>query len=489
LTYQCADSQDELSIPEAARSVWRDTTYFLIRAAFEDLRFLGIQPKIAKVSLLQELKKVSGALRDVPKENEQEVAAKVNNLTLGGKPLSEVLREIEEGSFLHGVLAKYEPTDSVKAMVDHIEEVWSFVQEDFATKRLQNKIRSEVKFLAANLNREVKGMRQWFTRYREIYGRAAALPKTLGEFDTPDPKRDLGLVRWGCDLSREMEDKIRLFWEMLVSGEDVQLSSASGELASAIEDPEDLDGLIVTCVLLWFLGLFDRVVEAVDGFTKQRWSQVSFPLMVFRFAAYLRGKGDVSRQERGLIVRILEEKLAGLTGEKRGQGLLGLGYVLFYCWLLDNRRHIFDLKWENHEDWHEKSFRAGMEALELLREGSLAKAFAVNHCVYVGSISQIFPEKTRELAWQLTSEESMPEHWNYRFADTFAYGAFLVAMRLRLAAGPEVDESTRSQICESLAVASEWIEKAFPNFGDSEISEHKSQIRQLGIQERCAKSL
>jgi hypothetical protein len=488
LTYP-GDLRESRPSPLAARSVWRDASYFLIRAVFEELRFPGIELKGVNgpIVTLHELSEVSEALNEIPVEIESDISEKLNSLSVGGRSAVEVIGELETLAFVNRVWNNYKPPKPIEAIVENVERVWRFAQSSRATRKLHRQMREGIEHLTAELGREVGEMRRWFDRYRDIMDRAAKLQAEAAKFSTPDPMRDLGLVRWGCDPSERAVERVRTFWENIFSGDAQESARACEALVSEMDSLNDPEDCLVVCAVLWFLGLFSSIVEVLDEFTEGNWLAAPFYLSVLRAAAFLRGKGGVSREERETIVNGLSAKIAHANeGEQMGRCLLGFGYVLFYCWLLENRRFLFDgyhAAEDGSREWIAMSFDAGKMAIDLLPAGSLGRAFAINHCVYVGSVGRIEEAETGRLLWRLSVIESVVEVWNYRFADTFAYRHFLAAIRAFTRKGRGKD--ARQRICGELKSAREWIEKASPEFGDSEITEHRSQIKELHIAAKC----
>jgi hypothetical protein len=492
LTYE-PNNKSEARLPASARTAWRDANYFLVRAIFEELRFPEVDLSESFTDGLVsrgDLEKLAVALRDVAGESDQEIVKKMSALSVAGKPLADVIQELETLSFVNRVWIKYKPTKAAKSLVENIEQVWTFAKGQRATRKLRQKIKGDIESLTTDLSRGVEEMREWFASFRQFFAEAVKLKKEMSEYEIPDPMRDLGLVRWGCSVSSRSIGRIRVFWEKLFAREDQETASACEELAYEIDSLDDAEDCLVACSVLWFLGLFERVVETIDKFTKGRWYDGAYNLAVMRSAAHLRGGGKIDRVEKLEIISRLTDK-AGKQGdpEEQGHSLLGLGYVLFYCWFLENRLLIFDTARNEDElsrQWLFQSAAAGRRAVELLQPGSLAGAFALNHCVYVGSVGNILPDETKEFAWKLSLVSSVRDVWNYRFADTFAYRGFLEAMRLHKVTQPQGPGLHRQLICDHLENAQLWIDKATPSFGDSEIEEHRAQIRQLKIDAGCA---
>jgi hypothetical protein len=488
LTYP-GDLRESRASSLAARAVWRDASYFLIRAVFEALRFPGIELKSAgdPIVTFQELSEVAEALKEIPSEMESDISEKLDSLSVGGRSAVEVIGELETLAFVNRVWKNYKPPKPIQAIVENVERVWTFAQSARATRKLHRQMREGIEHLTAELGREVGEMRRWFDRYRDIMDRAAKLQAEAAKFSTPDPMRDLGLVRWGCDPSERAVGRIRTFWENIFSDDSQESARACEALVSEMDSLNDPEDCLVVCAALWFLGLFSSIVEVLDEFTRGNWLAAPFYLSVLRAAAFLRGKGGVSRRERETIVSGLSAKIAHVKEDEQvGRFLLGFGYVLFYCWLLENRRLLFDgydPAGDGSREWLAMSFDVVKKAIDLLPAGSLGRAFAINHCVYIGSVGRIEEEETNKLSWRLSVIESVQEHWNYRFADTFAYRHFLAAVRAFNHKGR--GREARRRICRELKSAKEWIEKASPDFGDSEITEHRSQIKELHIAAEC----
>jgi hypothetical protein len=485
---------------EHSRSVWRSATYFLIRAIFPALGFARnggsldgglvldtVEPEIT----LDELTEVCRSLGEIPDLQgtvDTKTRERLEEIRIGNQLLAEFLQELEDLSFLKRVFLRYRPSVDFADLIQEIEEIWNFAGSDSALERLEEEIRLEVDQLREELREEVAEFGSWLRAYKNIVRKVDRLQKKMAKYDCPDLLRDFGLIRWGFHSPPDgLEERLESFWEQFSSRADDDRSSAAAELASRVVAPPSREDCLIGASYLWFFGLFSLVAECIQTHL-DRGGEEDYSLEVWRSAAIVRSSPEISREERRAVISGLQVNADIQDGEERGTRLLGLAYVLYYCWIQERRGSILDSTPPPRDDeldhWVEESFESAREAFRSLREGTVARAFALNHCVYVGSVARVREGELTGLAQQLSTFMSS-EEWNYRFADTLSYRQYLRAVREFNALGKDMEAQDRLRLCGYLTLAIDFIEQAVGGFSDDEIKEHKLQIAELQADLNC----
>jgi hypothetical protein len=293
--------------------------------------------------------------------------------------------------------------------------------------------------------------------------------------------RDLGLVRWGYDLSeQERAELVALVGPLIQEGED-DISVQAGELATRIQQARhDTVECGVACAALWALGRFNDIVNLMDECTQGGEREPPPSLIVISAAAAMKSGKLSEPNRRELVNRVWSLKLK-LPEEERKGVLLGVGYVLYHAWKQEmlgaSVRHLTKENLpEEVKLWARQSFEAGEEAFYLLPTGSLTWAFAINHCAYVGMVTGVEAEKSKEFRDELIKLQGFPV-WNNRFDDTL--GVYYLLEAERLAANSE-RKRYLSDLEYLVGRADEYFERAKENdFGDIDIKEHVSRLDQV----------
>jgi hypothetical protein len=265
----------------------------------------------------------------------------------------------------------------------------------------------------------------------------------------------------------------------LFSGiDDPGLLRACAALAEICLVPTTATRCGVACVVLWTLGLFGRVVAAIDTL-ETTVGAAPISLLLMRMAARFRTAERGGEIERGAQVHVLRERIQNEPPEVRGRLLLGLAYV---CYLADGfhgdeggeRRRRLD-----------ESVGYAETALEFMMDDPLGAAFAINHCAYVGTLADPESSRTAEYVDRLLRLRATFA-WHYRFADTLARVYTAKARRLLEDASRTSEIEKRQHLKRvadaNFAIAAEVIATAWPQFADPEVMELEMVIVHLRLQ-------
>lgn len=511
---ECAALLQYPHVAQEPESIFRSTTYYILRASFDALRFDSLKPREGEQSAessaitLTELndvaEQVARALEATTVEQTAELAAvrisqddlmrRIEEIRVGDRDLPTVLEDIEQNAFLKRVLTDYDPPEGFRSILKDFAQVWDAFDTKTASVRLHDAIRSEAQQLANMLGQGVKELKQSFDFTRRVLDRVNAIVRD-GKFPAvPDPMRDLGLVRWAAHLTDEARPVLEGFVQSLfVEGANpVNVTRACSDLVARAESPEDEAMCSAIAGLLWTLGLFRDVIDVINryhDFCRESGNpELPAGLNIMRTAARLRANDSFSRNEKETHMDALEKLVETSSEECRGRLYIGLGYAAFYLWYIDQpligAQSEEDARWAKR--WAERSLGYGERAIKLLTNDPIGLAFAVNHCAFTAMTTGIDHDDTAKFLNSLTNFRDNPNVWNYRFADTIATrylsnarGFWTVARDMK----PQSHErnTNESKACAALNRAEMILNESKPYFGDSEV--HKTLLRVRTMQD------
>lgn len=474
----------------------RDDSYFIMRASFEALRFPGLelagsdQPVVS----YEQLKELAIGLRNLPDRSEVAVQNFLNGIEIDGKPLGQVILDFESLSLLQTIWVRYKLPKHMADLIPKWTEVWAFA----GGNATEIPLRENISVVREELDRNVRRIRTWYEDYTLIQAAARKLQKRLRSYENPDPMRDLGLIRWGVELGPKARRRLVGLVRSLIEGEEDGVRGLPfGHLATALESIQTEEDCVIACACLWLLNRHERVVRVIDRFEKRK-HRLPAGLATMRAAARLHAKHLTIPQKKQLVdeLRMLGQRL---TGRARGQYLLGLGYVAFHAWQdealdKDGARLKGKLTYDDSvaalvSEWSHLSFEAGKEALGVLEPRTLAWAFAVNHCAYVGAAAG-FPEEVYRPYLSYLAKLNASDVWHFRFSDTIAYYHILRAQRLfdLHAEGGEkpIGSGIASLICKDLTAARQALDEIESYYNDREIPQHLKELQLMEQFVNCA---
>jgi len=485
--------------------VFRSTEYYVLRASFEALRFTTLAPAINQnVSFseqplppaitLADLERVWRELTDALTRDDDELAREVEErITIGGRPLWKVIVDIEHASFVERLFNNYHTPPALRSLIDDAVLVFGSDDPAAARTRLRQQIIDEAHEMSAVLEQRLAGLQSWLAIVRNIRKSLRKINGVAGNFDVENPLRDLGMVRWGALVTEQGLGFATTTARALFSADETVVGRATAELAESAFGPHDESGCFATCSVLWMLGLFKDVIDAInrldDHISSASNKNLPVGLGVMRAAARLRiADKEFSRSEKETHIDLLERLVIATGGQ--GRLYLGLAYAAYYVARADSE--ITGNSTTDGSRWSQKSFEWGEHAVSQLVPGELDHAFAINHCAYVGTVFGVFPERTAAYLEQLRQMQMQrAELWHYRFADTIAIADYMSANKkwteiTSYAADTEVTRRLKASACGDIAAARKVLSTAFPYFGDPEIPEHHLDVQRLSIKLGCA---
>lgn len=479
-------------------AILRDADYLSVRAAFGALAFAGM----SSVSVGDSMVSIS-ELRGVARQLDMVLSSRptttweeaLSVIRLGDRALETVVADFENLSFIQAVWRNYPPPPALKDALVDLPIVWDFIKGK--ADIIDAYVRKELTTLFKRLDDTLTNARAWAQDLKTILKAAEHLNHRLQEYDRPDVMRDLGLIRWGVILSEEEKIDLNANVDALLSGDEARITTVASELAYTCKECKTAEQCRVSSAVLWLLGLHDMIVRVTDAFAAGRSGDIPGDLILVGAAARSRGATPLRTAEKAAILERLRQMEGTLESGRRGSYLVGVGYVAFNFWLSEQTDSRAVLESEHREptlreEWVRLSLESGERAIDLLRDDPLGRAFALNHCVYVGCVSKIVPDRTRVHIRALNELRKYTDVWHYRFADTLAYDTYLTALRRwehsrRL--GLEVTGRLRADVCEMLQSARRSLSEASPDFGDPEIAIHRKEIELLEREVVCSASL
>ncbi len=466
---------------EELRFCFRDADYFIVRASFEELRFPKLKtsrPAASEVSL-ENLEAVTRELGAVLKEQ-----GTLDNIYLENAPLKDYIEQFESLSFLRSFWVRYKPPKAMNKFVAGLAEVWAFAREGPTGEAVRNRIAREIKEVQKELRSTVQDLRD---RYQLFY----SIQKFSDEFlrgktkffRSPDPIKDLGLIRWGIELPPESIEQFNALMAMLLADEDEKWWRGCAELTDLVRSIDhNFDQCALACAALWSLRNFTTIVAALDQYNRSA-GALPTSFLLLRAAANLHAKNLPFNVKSELLAETTQ-LIDQLSTKVRPKFLIGLGYLYFHSWEPEKHRDYSKNPQANAikaqlDTWLETSFRLGEEAVETLESFTLYWAFAVNHCTYVGSVGELGGQRINPYLNRLIKLENHRELWNYRFADTLAYYYYLMAKNLFEESGKPANQLTsqdRQIIHANLKSAFDVYARARDYFGDMEIPTHLNEI-------------
>ena len=209
-------------------------------------------------------------------------------------------------------------------------------------------------------------------------------------------------------------------------------------------------------------------------------SRGSIGLELMRSGARMRtGKLDWTSKAR--LLKDLDKLVMSLEDEARDKFIIGLGYLYFHAWEPEKLREkhngaervIVD---DTLRKWILRAMELGEEAVRRLNEFTLEWAYAINHCVYVGTVGGFTVDSYID---RLLQVEKVPNLWNFRFADSLAYHYYHSAKGLWERSGRQSSQRDIDIMLNNIQTARGVYARAEETFGDPEIPVHLNELNRL----------
>lgn len=455
----------------------RNSKYFIVRASFRALGFADATNSQEHSSYLslEKLEELLEQIHDIVDYNEFGLEAEFKNRMISGKTIRDIVREYESLAFLRSVWID----QGLPGPVETLFPQWTAALDYIMRPVFAEQIAEQVHVVQNELGIFVKDMRQWRRNVQRI--RSAAIESFRDPSEAqiiPDPKRDLGMIRWGTSLPPQHWDEIRNDVAALLQRDDQAFSLGCAALASKADRPRTPEACAVVCASLWTIQEFRWLVTVIERYKKAT-KNIPDYLLLLRAAALFRGRIVRTIQEKQKEIDVLQRRAESLRGEDRARFSLGLGYVLFFA----SQHSSLDQE-QAPQSWISETFDVVYRMRDAFAPESIEKAFALNHCVYVGYRLNLRLKEADGCLKDLTGFRHMRNIWHYRFADTYAMVLFARAKQLWSQRTGEANPRVQDTVLETLSESERALKEAFPVFGDHEIDQHRMEIRNFSDEVR-----
>lgn len=470
-----------LEAPAGAELVLRDSQYYIVRAVFP---VLSPDNKDTDEEALGNLDKLSSELKGL-ESHPEELERAIEELKYDGRSLGDLLRRFENLTIMDYIWTSKRIPPDLKDLPVLKEWVSVFA---FAEKtEVDQRVGEQWENARTELESSISGVQVWTANFRRLLS-LAEQRRERGPGRIEDPMRDLGLVRWGYDLTDDELQDLRETLDGLLWETDVDLTEHVGKLTTRmVQAREDLRQCFASCAILWAIGAYESILDLVKQYEdSDKPPKLPPSLTIIKMAASVRAGRVNSHAERKQMAEQVTQLCSGLPESKRSRILLGAGYVLYHLWKLDMDARPRDENQERYnaeaKAWASQSFELGKEASRILSPAKLDWAFAINHCAFVGLMMRLEREEIDEYLQKLIRFESVPAFWNARFADTLGYYHLREAERVQQACQSE--EWATKDMDRHLDEARRYLMEAKRlDIGDIDVNEHLYQLDKL--QGRC----
>jgi hypothetical protein len=469
----------------------RPAYYFLLRTYFEALAFPHLEPLFhGRMSItFEELEALCDDLRNLPAEKtiERWDASKFKNRRLAAE-----LEALESLAFFKGILLSYDPPRGMAGFVDRLREMSQLFRRGRFSRRVLSRIGDEMSELRTRLSESTQGLRELFELLEVVEGRVKDLHKRKHDSALPTMLKDVGLVRWGFEVSAAAEGQFAALLRNLLRGTAPAWKDECRALVEDVKrDPDGSDSAVVTSAALWFLELYDHLVVFIDGLDQQavkHGQALSIEFDLMRAAARLRSDSELGMNVKAELLASLRARISLLADDDQIRFKIGLAYLLAHAASFEEKlfkARAFDAV---AREWLKDSFGLASEVRNRLGPERLLRAYAVNHCAYVGTVandgSLIDSKEAEECMTELLSiRSSRYAFWNYRFVDTVLMPDFrAVSIELEDLKSRRIPKQDRGQVFVRLRDTIKAAFAAYDSVGaflDRETMDHRARWEAL----------
>jgi hypothetical protein len=464
--------------PPEARSVYRNSDYFMMRAIIEELSPLDLNQTTEKLGpIIDWAAEIRSFLEDQPSPQPKQVGA-----PFADGRLAELLRRFEkigllEPFWFRGHLPEFLAKSDTLA---NWMSVFRYASEEFPRQVLHARI-SDIR---GQLKQEVAQLRTLARNFNMVVKARDDRRKSLSN-NMENPMRDLGLVRWGYDTGTAETAAIQGIIGRLATEGDSALPSLARDIAERMElAKRSIPDCKVMAAVLWALARYSEMILTIELCRQNnRGKGLEFPrtLLLLRLAALMREGNLISEDQRRDRIREAKKILEGTAELAKKKLLLSAGYIMYQAWKqqmlsVPEPMRKPELQTGETRAWAEECFDLGERAYHILDPNSLAWAYAINHCAYVGTITGVRPDTTKEFVLRLAKLESIAALWNPRFDDTL--GIYYLVQAQRKWDSSSAEERDVSDLAGDLTLARDYLNRAkLRNPGDIDIEEHLLLLR------------
>jgi hypothetical protein len=479
LTYESINTE-VLSKNNNRDLIIRDANYFIVRTWFNELSYA----KNEGIKTFENTKYLANKLVELLEKKEEDLEGAIQKIEYEGKKLHELITDFENLTIMDTIWVTKKIPEKFKTV--ELLKDWLSIFEFAENRNTEKMLFIRIQDVRTEIEKKVYKLKAWLINLEYIKEKCSLVRSKI-KLRIEDPMRDLGLVRWGYNLSFEEKGYlIDTLKSLILEPEDEsiqihQVSEISFQIEQAKYDPKKCQ---LICALLWALMGYHYIVQIVqDCINNNRDKEIDPTLLVIQAAAKVKTGELSTHADRKKIVNELWQLQKKAPTKQRMAILLGVGYVLYHAWKIDKLGDkisslVSNERQEELNAWANKCFQIGEEAAKLLPPNSLAWAFAINHCAYVGIVIDIESQKTENYFRTLLKFENLPAFWNHRFSDTI--GTYYLLLAEREWEKRSHEERKKLDISRILSKAREYFQKALiMDVGDIDIDEHINRLNIL----------
>lgn len=406
-------------------SVLCNADYFIYKAAFiprPDSRFKNQTFEAAE----EYLNDLSGKVSDLLAVQEELTVEALNEIKdLAGKPLSEIIQDLQQFSFLENVWLKF---DAPQDIDEALREILETSRELANQGAFQQRVADAIRFTAEKLNTNVEEYK-WISSIWNRVDRGAQGLRTRirqGSLSSEEYFRDLGLFRYG--FPSNTHENIRDLLEELITNDETENTARISIITSAYrglrKPTKDINRLISATAAMLASRMYREIIFVLNKISPLPHSSLKVVLAECLF------KEGRKKDKCVELIDSLKTEYAGTTGAKRAELAVGIAYLLFRLWKSYGNRTSWKRlpserppKEPGNSKYLKEAIKLAHEAYELFDSSDLMKkVYAMNQYLYymVEHRSSELKNEMDRAAEELISYRSDVPVWQYRFDDTLS---------------------------------------------------------------------
>ena len=462
-------------------SVLCNSDYYIYKAAFipRPERAADIDPRTLESTedYLRDLSSKVTAVLDLQETLTPEALNEIKDLA--GRPLSEIIKDLQQFSFLENVWLNFEaPQEMDQALSELVEASRDFASSD----AFQQGVAKAIKVTEAKLNESVEEFKWISSVWLRVERAAVELRSRVREGSSSSDEffRDLGLFRYGFPESTH--ENIRDILQEIISGEEAEkaarISVISASYRGRRNPVEEVERLIIASAIMLATRMYHELYLLLNKVKPlpHRSLKIVFTEALFR----LRPKRRKDKRDRRLelIIELEEEYKKTDQQSERADLAVGIGFLYFRQWRslggnatwrphLDTQGYVSRNTGERFINY---AINYAYQAYNLFDEDQMMKkVYALNQYLYymVESGNSQHLNAMDDAASELSKYRVESDLWQFRFDDTLSRYFHLLAVR----AGSKEDWERLIKKAEMLNEDS-----VKDSHGDEDVRQHAIQL-------------
>lgn len=457
--------QDLLQYSDSDRvvSVLCDQDYYKLKATF---RPPDAQVKFGRVfadEFVTSLHDARDRVAAILKAQEPLTPELLARVTVGGRPLEDVIQSLRQYWFLENVWLPFGAAPQViESVREYMESARQLRESSGFRESIEREIKATTNILKAN-SQEYKWISHLWT---DLHIATERLHRLAKDFSTvnPDLFRTTGLLRFGFPPSQHgrIESLLqKLFGDR--QAQDEVLIAIIQEFQAAKGRRHDDAPLVVSAAILWVLRMDEQLITLLGRGDQQ----LHYSLRIIAAAARFRNDSEISQGWQ--IIKGLERECERTNDTKvRFDLAVGLGYLYYHYWMRKLKSTPPLSESEGATLLATAVSYAKLAYLELGSSDLRKKVYALNQYLYymLDQSDSLDWMEVNDTADRLLTFMDSNAVWQYRFDDTLAtYYEKRAAL-------------STSNAKKWLEQAEFFMERAWAHAGgDEEIAKHRAKLQ------------